>query len=228
MKKYGVNHHIATAHHPQMSGQVKVTNHELKRILEKTVHHNRSDWSKRLEYTIWAYRTSYKTSTRHTPYCLVYGKACHLLVKMEHQAYLAIKLLNLNMGYAQRKRKYQLNELEEHRLNVFQNSLLYKEKIRRIHDDHLRKYKQFQVREPVVLFNSRLKLFPGKFKSHWSGQLNWFCWLSRRRRGFTLEFFKASTSWARPCLCPWFSLFPKSEVFWGEHGLSTIAPYRWA
>ncbi|XP_039135712.1 uncharacterized protein LOC120273132 [Dioscorea cayenensis subsp. rotundata] len=150
MKKYGV----------------EVKNCELKRILEKTIHHNWCDWLERLDDVLWAYRTSYKTSTGHTPYLLVYGKACHLSAELEHQAYWVIKLLNLDMKNVQKKWKYQLNELEEHRLNAYENTLLYKEKMRRIHDDHLRKEKQFQVAKQVLLFNSRLKLFPGKLMSH--------------------------------------------------------------
>lgn len=82
---------------------------------------------------------------------MVYGKACHLAVEIEHQAYWAIKLLNLNIGDAQKKRKYQLNELEEHRLNTYENLLLDKEKTRRIHNNHLRKDKQFHVSEHVLL-----------------------------------------------------------------------------
>ncbi|XP_039122058.1 uncharacterized protein LOC120258675 [Dioscorea cayenensis subsp. rotundata] len=71
------------------------------------------------------------------------------------------------MKEAQKKRKYQLNELEKYRLNAYENTLLYKEKMRRMHDDHLRKEKQFQIGEQVLLFNSRLKLFSGKLKSCW-------------------------------------------------------------
>lgn len=84
MKKFGVNHRVATAYHPETSGQVEVTNQELKHILEKVVQHNRKDWSERLDEALMDYRTAYKTSICHTPYHLVYGKECHLLVKLEH------------------------------------------------------------------------------------------------------------------------------------------------
>lgn len=106
MKRYGVTHRVAIAYHPQTNGQVEVTNGELKLIIEKTVHQGRSDWLKWLDDALWAYRIAYKTSTGHTPYRLVYGKACHLLVELEHQAYRAIKLLNLNTQEMQRKRNF--------------------------------------------------------------------------------------------------------------------------
>lgn len=115
MKKYGVYHRITMAYHPNTSGQVEVTNQELKSILEKTVQHNKRDWSDWLDDVLWSYRIAYKTSTGHTPHRFVYGKACHLTVELEHQAYWAIKSLNFDIGDAQRKRKFQLNELKEHR-----------------------------------------------------------------------------------------------------------------
>nr|GEU50915.1 reverse transcriptase domain-containing protein [Tanacetum cinerariifolium] len=48
MIKYGVTHRLATAYHPQTSGQVEVSNHRLKRILERTVGENRASWTKKL------------------------------------------------------------------------------------------------------------------------------------------------------------------------------------
>nr|GEZ40346.1 reverse transcriptase domain-containing protein [Tanacetum cinerariifolium] len=125
MSKYGVTHHLATAHHPQTSGKVEVSNRGLKHILERTVGENRASWSEKLEDALWAFRTAYKTSIgctpykilertigqnraswsdklkdalwafrtaykipiRCTPYKLVYGKACHLPMELEHKAY---------------------------------------------------------------------------------------------------------------------------------------------
>nr|GEZ16531.1 reverse transcriptase domain-containing protein [Tanacetum cinerariifolium] len=77
MLKYGVTHRLATAYHPQASGQVEVSNRGLKRTLERTLGENRASWSNKLDDALWAFRTAYKTPIRCTPYKLVYGKACH-------------------------------------------------------------------------------------------------------------------------------------------------------
>ncbi|GJV26458.1 reverse transcriptase domain-containing protein [Tanacetum coccineum] len=87
MLKYGVTHRLSTAYHPQTSGQVEVSNRGLKRILERTVGENCASWSDKLDDALWAFRTAYKTPIGCTPYKLVYGKACHLPIELEHKAY---------------------------------------------------------------------------------------------------------------------------------------------
>nr|GEW10637.1 reverse transcriptase [Tanacetum cinerariifolium] len=87
MLKYGVTHRLSTAYHPQTSGQVEVTNRGLKSILERTVGENRALWSDKLEDALWAFQTAFKTPIGCTPYRLVYGKACHLPLELEHKAY---------------------------------------------------------------------------------------------------------------------------------------------
>ncbi|GKB89018.1 reverse transcriptase domain-containing protein [Tanacetum coccineum] len=95
MLKYGVTHRLSTAYHPQTSGQVEVSNRGLKQILERTVGENRASWSDKLDDALWAFRTAYKTPIGCTPYKLVYGKACHLPIKLEHKAYLELKTCKL-------------------------------------------------------------------------------------------------------------------------------------
>nr|GEY26745.1 reverse transcriptase domain-containing protein [Tanacetum cinerariifolium] len=81
MFKYGVTHHLATAYHPQISGQVEVSNQSLKPILERTVGENRTSWSEKLEDALWSFRTAYRIPIGCTPYKLVYGKSCHLPIE---------------------------------------------------------------------------------------------------------------------------------------------------
>nr|GEV32768.1 reverse transcriptase domain-containing protein [Tanacetum cinerariifolium] len=90
---------------PQTSGQVEVTNRGLKRILERMVGENRASWSDNLEDALWAFRTAFKTSVGCTPYRLVYGKACHLPLELEHKAYWALKHANFNLKTAGDHRK---------------------------------------------------------------------------------------------------------------------------
>jgi len=87
---------------------------------------------------------------------------------LEHKAYWAIKILNFDIKEAGEKRLLQLNELDELRLEAYENSRVYKEKTKKWHDKHLVK-KRFEEGDMVLLFNLRLKLFPGKLRSRWSG-----------------------------------------------------------
>ncbi|GJT41560.1 reverse transcriptase domain-containing protein, partial [Tanacetum coccineum] len=138
MLKYGVTHRLSTAYHPQTSGQVEVSNRGLKRILERTVGENRASWSDKLDDALWAFRTAYKTPIGCTPYKLVYGKACHLPIELEHKAYWALKHANFDLETAGDHRKVQLNELNELRDHAYENSLIYKEKTKRIHDSKIK------------------------------------------------------------------------------------------
>nr|GEV42925.1 reverse transcriptase domain-containing protein [Tanacetum cinerariifolium] len=81
MSKYGVTHRLAATYHPQTNGQVEVSNHGLKCILERTIGENRASWSEKLEDDLWAFRIAYKTPIGCTPYKLVYGKSCHLPIE---------------------------------------------------------------------------------------------------------------------------------------------------
>nr|GEU77150.1 reverse transcriptase domain-containing protein [Tanacetum cinerariifolium] len=85
--KYGVTHHLSTAYHPQTSGQVEVLNRGLKRTLERIVGENQASWSDKLDDALWAFHSTFKTPIGCTPYKLVYIKACHLPIKLEHKAY---------------------------------------------------------------------------------------------------------------------------------------------
>nr|GEY31424.1 reverse transcriptase domain-containing protein [Tanacetum cinerariifolium] len=145
MLKYGVTHRLATVYHSQKSGQVEVSNRGLKRILERTVGENHASWSDKLDDTLWAFHTAFKTPIRCTLYELVYEKVCHLLIELEHKAYWALKHV-----------KFDLQTAGDH------------QKTKRLHDSNI-KDRVFNVGDRVLLFNSRLKIFSGKLKTHWSG-----------------------------------------------------------
>ena len=87
LAKYGVKHRVSLAYHPQSNGQAKVSNREIKKILEKTVNMTRKDWAKKIDDSLWVYRTTFNTALGMSPYKLVYRNACHLLVELDHKAY---------------------------------------------------------------------------------------------------------------------------------------------
>ncbi|GKC14267.1 reverse transcriptase domain-containing protein [Tanacetum coccineum] len=130
-----------------------------------TVGENRASWSDKLDDALWAFRTAFKTPIGCTPYKLVYGKSCHLPIELEHKAYWALKHVNFDLKTAGDHRKLQLNERRD---QAYKNSLIYKEKTKKLHDSKI-KNRIFNVGDCVLLFNSRLKIFSGKLKTRWSG-----------------------------------------------------------
>ncbi|GJY55655.1 hypothetical protein Tco_0454770 [Tanacetum coccineum] len=121
-----------------------------------------------LDDALWAFCTAFKRPIECTPYKLVYRKACHLPIELDHKAYWALKHCNFDLKTAGDHRKVQFNELNELRDQAYKNSFIYKEKTKRIHDSMI-KNRVFNVGDRVLLFNSRLKIFSGKLKTRWTG-----------------------------------------------------------
>ena len=102
LRKHKIKHRTSTAYHPQANGQVEVTNKALESILIKVVRNNRKYWADRLVEASWAYSTTWKTTTRFTPYELVYGKKALLSVEFEFNTLRIVAELNLDLSNAQK------------------------------------------------------------------------------------------------------------------------------
>ncbi|RDX82615.1 pol, partial [Mucuna pruriens] len=126
LEKYRVVHRVVITYHPQPMSR------------------SRKDWSRLLKDALWAHRTAYQTPLGISPYWIVFGKACHLPIEIEHHAYWAVKICNLAFDQVGKERKLQLQELEELCLEVYENSKIYKEKVKRFHDNIILR-KEFKV-----------------------------------------------------------------------------------
>ena len=139
LKKYGVYHWVTTPYHPQENGQLEVSNREVKNIVKKTIRSDGKDWAHKLPDALWTLQAAYKTPMEMSLFWLIFGKACHRPIELEHRAYWAIKKLNLSLDEARKQQLLQLQELQELRHDVDENAEICKEKTKAFHHQHIRR-----------------------------------------------------------------------------------------
>ena len=168
VQEYGIQHHRSSAYRPQTNGAVEAVNKNIKRILRKMVETS-MDWSEKLPFALWAYRTSFHTSTGATPYSLVYGMEAVLPVEIEI-GFLRVALEHqiFEIEWAQ-SRYDQLSLLDERRLRAADHVQAYQRKMTRAFRKRVRPRK-FQKGDLVLKVLQGLINDPrGKFRPNWSG-----------------------------------------------------------
>nr|XP_009622732.2 uncharacterized protein LOC104114079 [Nicotiana tomentosiformis] len=89
-------------------------------------------------------------------------------MELEHRALWALRQLNLDIEVTGTSIVTEFHELDEFRYPTFESTRLYKERMKMMHDKNILE-QSLKPGDRVLIYNSRLRLFPGKLKSRWSG-----------------------------------------------------------
>eukprot|EP00253_Pinus_taeda_P019077 PITA_19077 len=154
LNNYHVQHKITTPYHPQANGQVESSDKVIESILTKTIASHRWDWADRLSEALWAYRTTWRSTTGYSPYQLVFGKQPIFPIEFEIQTLRTAQEVGLDLSEAQINRLQQINELDEIRLSALQNTTLIRYQRAKWHDA-LIKNKVFHEGDWALLYDSR-------------------------------------------------------------------------
>eukprot|EP00253_Pinus_taeda_P009871 PITA_09871 len=168
LNNYHVQHKITTAYHPQANGQVESSNKIIETILTKIVASHRRDWAARLPEALWAYRTTWRSTTGHSPYQLMFRKQPIFPIEFEIQTLRTAQEVGLDLTEAQTNRLQQINELDEIRLSALQHTALIQQQRAKWHDA-LIKNRVFHEEDLALLYDSRFQDFPEKLQTRWLG-----------------------------------------------------------
>ncbi|WJZ96847.1 hypothetical protein VitviT2T_015494 [Vitis vinifera] len=168
VQRYSIRHHRSSAYRPQTNGAVEAANKNIKRILRRMVETSR-DWSEKLPFALWAYRTSFRTSTGATPYSLVYGMEAVLPVEIEMGSLRVVLEQQIPETDWAQARFDQLNLLDERRLRAADHVRAYQRKMARAFKKWVRP-RPLQIGDLVLKVIKGLIRDPrGKFRPNWSG-----------------------------------------------------------
>ena len=169
LRKYHIQHRVASPCHPQTNGQVESTNKVIEAILTKKVKRHHRDWVDRIPESLWAYRTTWHNTTGFSPYDLVYGKSVVFPIEFEINTLKTATEVNLDVTEAQKRRLNKLNKLDENQLAAVDQTLLIQQQRSNWHNQFIKK-KVLCEGDWALLYNSRFKRdFKGKLRTRWLG-----------------------------------------------------------
>ncbi|KAL3681519.1 hypothetical protein R1sor_024475 [Riccia sorocarpa] len=180
---YGIEHRLSTPYHPQTNGQVERTNGILVNVLKKTVALNPTDWDRKLIGALWAYRTTYKVTTGHTPFQLVYGQEVILPVEFLIPTLQALTsyhppgMSELSKGEECQEnlsvdpiteRVHVLHQLTEKRIQALYTQYVIQARRKQQFDQKV-KHRDIRPNDLVLKYNDKISRFPAKFATKWLG-----------------------------------------------------------
>ena len=167
-ERFDINHRMTTPYHPQTNGNTERVNQTLVNILRKTVQDSKRDWDTKLPAALWAYRTTYKVTTKATPFSLVYGVESILPIEFEVQSLRIAIDERLTMAPSLVERLLMLESLDETRRASAQHVETIQRR-RKLAFDKRHKTRTLLPGMLVMLQDARKIDFPGKFDAVWMG-----------------------------------------------------------
>jgi hypothetical protein len=165
---FNINHRKTTPYHPQTNGQTERVNQTLVRILRKTVVDSKRDWDTKLTAALWAYRTTYKVTTRATPFSLMYGIEAILPIEFEVQTLRIAMEHRLDDSQSLKDRLARLEALNEGRQLAAQHVETIQRR-RKVTFDKRQRKRTLLPGMWVMVQDARKLEFPAKFDALWTG-----------------------------------------------------------
>ena len=166
--KFRINHRKTTPYHPQINGQTECVNGILVSILRKTVLDSKRDWDVKLTTTLWAYKTTFRVTTRAILFSLVFGIETTLSIKFEVEVLRVAVSSRLPVKQSLKNRLTDLEELDERR-RVAAQHIEATQRRRKIIFDKRHKKRALEPGMMVMVHDAHKLDFPGKFDALWLG-----------------------------------------------------------